>query len=142
MGTCDTWGRIPPTAERNKTGGTCQGENGKNAGGGKEASSSKSKERLAQGTHRKYKSLFKNCIVFVFFVFFLFIMVGENLHAKAHMWSIRTSFLVLFFHCVGCKDHTQVITIGNKHFYMLSHLDSPQITFLTGGGGLERWIRG
>jgi hypothetical protein len=34
--------------------------------------------------------------------------------------------LVLSFHLVGSRDHTQAVRLGSKHLYPLTHLANPK----------------
>lgn len=47
------------------------------------------RERLAQGAHRKHKSVFKNCIVLGFF---LFIMVREHVLCQGTYVEYKNKF--------------------------------------------------
>lgn len=39
--------------------------------------------------------------------------------------------VTLFLHCVGPRDHTQVVRFGRSHPYTLSHLTGPGLLILT-----------
>lgn len=59
--------------------------------------------------------------MFYYILFVLYVCMCGYTHAMAHMWRSEDSFqeLILFFHNMGPRSQTQVISFSNKCLYLL-----------------------
>lgn len=73
----------------------------------------------------KFQELLRHFIRFIYFV------EGGLLHSKIHRWQREDNLQksVCAFYHVSSADQTQVIRLGSKWLYPLSHLSASQRTF-------------
>lgn len=75
----------------------------------------------------KPADIFKDIDVLLLHFKLLILMCGHAC-ATAHMWKLKDNQQGLFlsFYHMGTRDRTQVISLGSRHSYPLSHLIDPK----------------